>query len=269
MATPAQAEQQRQRPRLVIPPGSTEPAQALVAVPAAAARAAVTATIVTGLVAFLAAARERERRWLASELASAPPQDVARLLAEETRRGQEFAEASAARIAGEVGGIVAIPDGQLRQARMAAVLEREKRYARQRSEAMAARAFAALGRVELRASSPAGAYWKLDPTVVEHTPGCLFLGERFWPWVVLDRVHPPRHAGCPCRLLGYHEAVLAGLLKAGDVPNVKDAVRSAAGVVMEAEVAEGIIAELELRDALAEAGLASPDALASIPLGVS
>jgi hypothetical protein len=93
---------------------------------------------------------------------------------------------------------------------------REERYARQRDEAMAARAFAAVDRVVLREQSPTGAFWKLDPTVIEHTAGCLFMGGRFWPWQVLDRVHPPRHAGarvgCSATVRRSHD----GLLSPGD-----------------------------------------------------
>jgi hypothetical protein len=102
--------------------------------------------------------------------------------------------------------------------------------------------------------------------VKEHTAGCLIMGGKFWPWSVLDRVHPPRHPGCPCRLLSYGEAVASGDMKAGDVPNVADAVKDARGVVMEAAVADSILEELDLRDRLIEAGLATPEGLSRIPL---
>jgi hypothetical protein len=235
-------------------------------VPPPAARAAAAAAIVAAFAAFLAAARQADRQWLTVTLSEAPPQDVTATLAEEERRGAEFAEAASARLAGELDGLLAIPDQQVREAKMRVTLEREKRYARQHSEAMAARAFAALDRVDLRKTSPAGAYWQLDPTVKEHTAGCLFMGGKFWPWAVLDRVRPPRHAGCPCKLRSYQTALASGWITPEDVRSVQDAVREAAGVVMEAAVAEAVTRELELRDALIESGLADPAALAAIPV---
>lgn len=125
------------------------------------------------------------------------------------------------------------------------ILVQEQRFASQHVQASFARTVAGGERVVLRRDSPLGAFWDLDPFVREHTAGCLIMGGRFWPWVVLDRVHPPRHAACPCRLRGYGDALQAGLMRPGDIPTEEDAIGMAAGVLMEGE-AEGLLALLEL-----------------------
>lgn len=231
-------------------------------------RATASAAVIAAFVAFLSAIRERDQQWLKTELSRlAPVDDVAAVLAEEGERATAFAEGVAKRVAGDSATALALPDPKMREAAVKAILAREKRFAMMRSEAMAARAFAAVGRASVRRESPQGAFWKLNPAVAEHTAGCLLMGGKFWPWVVLDRVHPPRHPGCPCKLISYGEAVANGDMRAGDVENVADAVRSARGVVMEADVADGILAELELRDALVESGLTTAAALSTVPLG--
>lgn len=198
-----------------------------------------------------------------------PGGDIAQVIANEIQLGQQFAEASARRLAANASMAAAIPDEAKRRAALNGALARERQYALQRSEAMAARAFAAVGRAALHSDSPQGAFWKLNPTVKDHTAGCLVMGEKFWPWVILDRVHPPRHAGCPCRLLSYSEARAAGHMHGVEIPNVADAIRMAAGVVMEAEMANALLDELALRDQLVEGGLATAEGLARIPWGVA
>lgn len=235
----------------------------------AEARATATASIIAAFVAFLSAVRKRDQDWLRIELSKrGPAEDVNDVLQEEDERAQAFAEGVARRVAADTATALAIPDPKLREAALRSIDSREQRFARMRSEAMAARAFAAINRVAIKRDSPAGAFWKLDPTVAEHTAGCLVMGGKFWPWVILDRVHPPRHPGCPCRLLSYGEAIAGGDMRPGDVPNVAEAVKDASGVVMEAATADAILRELELRDALAESGLVSAARLSEIPLAV-
>lgn len=241
--------------------------------PPAAARASAAAVILAALVSFLVAQRARVRVWMREQLRRrspvTPEADVERVLDEEARRGAEFERRSVERFARDLTATLAIPDAGQREAAVRGLVAREQRYARQRDVAMAARAFAAVDRVVLRTTSPQGAFWRLDPDVAEHTAGCLFMGGKFWPWAVLDRVHPPRHAGCPCRLLGYGEAIAEGLLAPGDVQDVRKAVRRAAAVVMEGalvigdaqdalaliEEAYGSIEVAQLRMALVAAGL--------------
>lgn len=250
-------------------------------VPPAAARATAAGAILSGVVAFLAAQRARMRVWLREQMRrrapAASPDDIERLIAEEERRQQAFEEKQAARFARDITAALAIPDAAQREGAIRGITAREERYARQRDEAMAARAFAAVDRVVLRQQSPLGAFWKSDPTVIEHTAGCLLMSGggggrgKFWPWAVLDHVHPPRHPGCPCKLHGYGEAVASGWMSPGDVPDVRTAIRRAAGVVMEGallvdpEAADALIEAaggrelMEMRTALLEAGLVADE----------
>lgn len=269
-SAPSPAEQEaRRQAALAAGGGVAAETNARVEVASAPARAAALAAILAAFVAFLSAIRQRDQGWLQTELsARGPADDVASVIAEETQRADAFAEGVAKRVAGDVQQALAIPDPKLRESAIQSILAREKRFARMRSEAMAARAFAAINRAGVRRDSPQGAFWKLNPDVAEHTAGCLVMGGKFWPWSVLDRVHPPRHPGCPCRLLSYGEAVAAGDMRAGDVPDVADAIKQASGVVMEAAVADALLAELELRDRLVETGLVSVEALSSVPLAV-
>lgn len=239
-------------------------------VPSVEARTAASASVIAGLVAFLSAVRTRDQAWLQTELSKrGPVNDVAAVIAEEGERADAFAEGVARRVGADIGTALALPDPKMREAAVQSIMAREQRFARMRSEAMAARAFAAISRSSIRRDSPQGAFWKLSPLVREHTAGCLIMGGKFWPWAVLDRVHPPRHPGCPCKLLSFGEAVAAGDMRAGDVPDVAAAVKEASGVVMEAAEAQAILDEIELRDRLAESGMISAEAMAAIPLGAS
>lgn len=268
MATPT-ADQQRRRDAALAAGGAlaaTVGAEAAASPPAAARKTAI-ASILAALVSFLTAKRTRDEQVLRAELAKrGPVGDVDAVIAEEMVREEEFARRAAERFTVNMSTALAIPDPQMREAAVRGLLGRESFIARQRSQAMFARAIAAVERRVLRQASPNGAFWKLDPTVIEHTAGCLIMGNKFWPWAVLDRVHPPRHAGCPCRLKSYGEAIHDGDMTAGDVMNVRDAIRSTHGVVMEAAIADQLLEELDLRDALVEQGLATAAALAAIPL---
>jgi hypothetical protein len=274
VATTAQtkAEQQRRRVAAVAAGGalaSTVGMQTEVPdIPAPEARRTVVSQIIAALVAFLTAKRKRDEEFLRAELSKrGPVDDIQAVIDEEMAREDEFAKRAAARFTRDMSTAVAVPDPRQREAIMRGLLNRESVYARQRSEAMFARAIAAVERKLTRQQSPSGAFWKLDPDVVEHTAGCLIMGGKFWPWAVLDRVHPPRHGGCPCRLVSYGQAIAEGLMRPGDVLNVRDAIRAAAHVMMEGADADRLLAELDMRDALVEAGLASADVLARIPLG--
>lgn len=244
--------------------GAKQAADAAAKVPPVAARAAAASTILAALVAFYVDQQRRAETWLRTQLGSrgAPADDVAAVIAAEAERELAFAEKQASRLSAKIGLALANPDQAKREELIRGLMAQEETYARQRSMAMAARAFAAVDRAVLHGTSPLGAFWRLDPTVIEHTAGCLFMGGKFWPWQVLDRVHPPRHHGCPCRLLGYGEAVHEGLMRAGDVLDVKAAVRIAAMVVM-----EGVVVLDDARDAFAmvqEAELLTPETTAQL-----
>lgn len=258
-----------QRPGVPLPPLPIVPA-----IDAVRSAATITATF----VAFLGETLARDDAFLRAELQarSRNDADVRRAIAEEEGRGAEYVRKAQERLIGDLPLALAIPDNRDRERAVAGILRREQRFASQRSEAMLARAVALVDRLELRRASPSGAYWKSDPTVIEHTAGCLVMSGggrgrgRFWPWAVLNRVHPPRHAGCPCRLHSYGEAIARGWLKPGDVMDVADAVRAARDIVMEAADADREVAAAELpqlREALLAAGLTTPDAIDALVEG--
>lgn len=279
MSAPAAEERRRRRAAALaagtkaVGPGSTEQhARQALELPAEPARDAARAAILATLVNYLSALSKRSHEWLSTELSlqaragKVNAQDIAKLIADEDALGQVFAERAVKRTGTDLTKALAIPDPDKRSQAVQAILARERTYASMRSEAMAARAIAALDRVALRVESPQGAFWKLSAHVQEHTAGCLIMGGKFWPWAVLDRVHPPRHPGCPCKLKSYSSAVTDGDMQPGQVVNVADAVRRAAGVVMEAEQAQALLDELELREQLVSSGV-SAQRLAQIPLG--
>jgi 2'-5' RNA ligase len=103
---------------------------------------------------------------------------------------------------------------------------------------------------------------------------------RFWPWVVLNEVHPLLHVGCGCRLFSYGDALAKGMMAATDVMSNQAALRLAAPVIQhvrdekaEAERKYGPMAEDEaaateellIREALLDRG-GDADALAAMPL---
>lgn len=211
-------------------------------------------TILAALAVFLSAFARRERAFLleALDARGVKIDDVAEAVEEELSRNREFAARSKQRMREALGKAMADPDATNRKTIVRSAMAAERRYAVARTHSAAARASAAADRVVLRQVSPTGAYWELDPLVREHTPGCLFLGGRVWPWEVINRVHPPRHGGCPCRLRSVGEALSEGLIRAGDLPDPEEAVRAAAGVMMEAD-------EQEWKDALVRTGLADAE----------
>lgn len=221
---------------------------------------ATAAAIITGLVSFLAALREMNRRFLTRELGgySKDTNHIAAAVATEQQLEEVFAQRSADRVARALPQVLAIADPAKREAAVRQILADEERFARQRSEAMVARAISAVGRYQVRAESPLGAFWKLGHAQ-QHTEGCKFLSGKFWPWAVLDRVFPPRHYGCTSSLHGFGDAIANGWMTAADVPDTAQAIRSAIGVVMEQDVGDALLRELAVRDRLMDAGVHESD----------
>lgn len=228
----------------------------------------VTAGILAAFVKFLAALREQHRTTLVRELGrySASANDISATVATEMELEEQFARNAADRLATLLPGAMEIADPDERERKVTQILSDEERFAEQRGEAMFARAIAALTRFTLKTQSPAGALWRLG-TAKHHTPGCLAMADKFWPWEVLDRVHPPRHYGCTASLHGYGEAILNGWMTPSDVPDTREAIRRAAGVEMMAEDdAAALLFELDVRDRLLDTGMVSAEALQSIDL---
>lgn len=229
--------------------------------------------IVASLMSFLTLLREANKRWLLGSLGrySSVPADIAQVIADEMRFEEAFAQASSDRLAAGLPAALEIADPAQRAAAVRRLLDAEERYAQQRQEAMAARAIAAVTRAQLRRDSPLGAFWRLG-RALDHTSGCVVMagGDRegagkFWPWAVIDRVHPPRHYGCTSTLHSFGEAIHEGWMRPGDVPDTREAIRAASGVLMEEWEADALERELELRETLVEAGLVTWDELALRP----
>jgi hypothetical protein len=141
----------------------------------------------------------------------------AELVDNEIEAERAFAAGARARLDRDLPKALMIADPTLRETAVNAVLEREKRYARQREEAIAMRALGA-GELEMALrESPLGAYWKLSPHVSEHTPDCLALGGKAWPPSVLRKTHPPTHFGCECSLVPIPRAISEGLMTRANV----------------------------------------------------
>jgi 2'-5' RNA ligase len=198
-----------------------------------------------------------------------PPDDIAAALAEEQQREKEFQRRATARVRAGLRLALAATDPSARAAGIEAVLRREQQYARQRAQASADRVYAATERESLRAVSPSGAYWQLGHAT-QHTPDCLAMAGRFWPWSVLNKVHPLLHPGCQCRLRSFGDAIAEGLMLPGDVPSEAEARQMAQPVIDYIErghpLEEAAAEELQTRLQLLEAGVADRNALAALPL---
>lgn len=227
--------------------GATQAAQAAAAsaapLPAAVATGGVGASVLAAFGTFLAGKATRDRQLIGEIVMPVVdhPNDIKELATEELAREATFNERAQARVAAQMPGILTIDDLDERDKKLTAMLGTEKRYAKMRTQAMATRARRGAERLQTRKQSPLGAFWMLDPTVAEHTAGCLVMGMKFWPWEVLNRVYPPRHPACPCKLYSLGNALSAGWMSTEDIPSVEVAVRMAAGIVMEAEEAEAIL----------------------------
>lgn len=273
MAQPAQQQAQQPPPAQASPQVVRDLTLAYAADKTAQAAVALTPPVVTAgilaaFVKFLVALREQHRAALVRELGrySTSSNEITQTVQDEMRLETEFAKNAADRLAKQLPGALEIKDPHERQRRVAQILADEERYAGQRGEAMFARAIAALTRFTLKAQSPAGAFWRLG-TAQHHTPGCLTMADKFWPWEVLSRVHPPRHYGCTSSLHGYGEAILNGWMTPSDVPDTRAAIAAAQGVeMMSEEDVTALLLELDVRDRLLEAGLVSAEALQSIDL---
>ena len=172
--------------------------------------------ILSALLKFFVLMRAREDAWILRTMRGRAPQDdILAVIAEENQRAGEFQRRVLERVRRDAAVALNLPTEGERQEAVRKILARERRYARQRSEAMAGRALGALDRVALRrlpkpdgALWP-GAYWKLGKAQV-HTPDCLAMAGQWWPWEALDVLHPPTHPGCQCSLHGWVEALKLG-----------------------------------------------------------
>lgn len=238
------------------------------------------ATILQGTVssieAILAAIALRRTALIEAEAKRAfPATDISEALAEEARREVVFRKRVADRTRTGMELALKATDPSARAAAIQNVLKREQRFAEMRSVASAERVLASAELQDLRTRSPQGALWQLGPRRT-HTEDCVVMSGRFWPWSVLNEVHPLLHVGCGCFLVSLGEAISQGKISAADIPSKSEALRMAAPVIrhVREEAAEAkrkysSLEESALSELLARRGLtgsANADHLAAAPL---
>jgi GNAT superfamily N-acetyltransferase len=137
------------------------------------------------------------------------------IAAVELAREREFQRRALERVRRDLPEILRIEDPVERQRQINALLEREAHYGRLREQALHGRVLARAEQEIIRTVSPEGAFWRLSPlTDGRHTPDCIAMANKPWPWSVLKLVHPPLHLNCPCTLHPIGEAVSRGWMTA-------------------------------------------------------
>lgn len=284
-----QAQRQAKQPPIILPgaiggvagtvPGTAGAMAAMAAGTAGeAALAALSAKVAAAVVATLARIARRRVQAMRERMlaAGAPEADVDRQLALEAKRELVFEAKAKARVEAGMRLATKVKDESARAAAINAVLRREQIIAKQRARASAERVLASAELEELRRVSPQGAFWKLGIRRT-HTADCRAMAGRFWPWAVLNEVHPLLHPECGCELHSLGEAIAEGWMSAGDIPTEAAALRLAAPVIAhvraekaEAERLYGLEEsaghELAIREALAETGTIPIADLAASPL---
>lgn len=249
-----------------LPAGELLPLAAVAGVAAAVpvAGAALLAAAAKALAAILAAfdafelKRKREvavrlTQTLSTVYPERTPQEIDKLVREEIARDREFRDRQRARLERDLPEALRIEDGKKRREGVVRIVERERRYTQMREQAMADRAGARANHLSVKAQSPDGAYWRLSDHVREHTPDCVAMGNKFWPWDVLTVYHPKLHPGCACSLLTKAQAVESGLMDESQVPDVKDAIRRAKEIIRRyGSLHEAGVTQAEIDDHLDE-----------------
>lgn len=216
--------------------------------------AEATETVVEALAAF---ARTRTQtvipllqRQLTETFVDREPVEIAKLLAKEAARERSFQRRQTSRIRRDLPKVLAEADIAARKQKLQKLLKRERYYIGLRERAMTARAHSVVDSLRIQEASPQGAYWRLGHAI-HHTPGCIAMSGKFWPWSVLREVGiPPIHPGCACELLTMEAAGRNGLMTNGDVPSAKDALARARRfmaleeALYEAELDDDVIEQL-------------------------
>lgn len=268
-------------------PGSASAAASMAAgAGGEAAIAGTTAAIIAAMLAVLARLRRRRRaairEWLLR--AGLVQTDIELALTAEDSREAVYRILAERRVKLGTDLAMKTTDPSTRAAAIESVMRREQRFAAQRAAASGERVLAAAELQELRRTSPQGAFWLLGPRRT-HTPDCIAMAGRFWPWPVLNIVHPLLHTGCGCYLRSQGFAIANGLMTAADIPTDRAAQKAAAPIIKHVRdeqaaaqrkygaLTEGVDAleaqatdELEVRLALAEAEALPVADLACQPL---
>ena len=191
--------------------------------------------VLEGVIKWSTARKDNEYDWLSKLLRSKYPKrpigEIERAAQDELKYELEFQRRMRERLQRDLPVALSATDATKRAELVQKLLDREARYLQMREEAKLNRAVNAIERSILKESSPSGAYWWLSPDVKKHTPDCLAFGGKFWPWEVINKVHPPVHHGCACRLYGAEEALSAGWIEPGDLPEAGDAIIRANAII--------------------------------------
>jgi hypothetical protein len=191
--------------------------------------------VLQGFIKWSTTRKDNEYDWLSKLLTSRYPKrpigEIERAAQDELKYEQEFQRRMQERLKRDLPVALSATDATKRAELVQKLLDREARYLQMREEAKLNRAVNAIERSILKESSPSGAYWWLSPDVKKHTPDCLAFGGKFWPWEVINKVHPPVHHGCACRLYGAEEALSAGWIEPGDLPEAGDAIIRANAII--------------------------------------
>lgn len=259
-----------------VPGATTATAGAVAMVEGTKAQAALVTTITTALLALLALIATRRRAIMRERLGKHGIRldDVDAALVEEDRLEGIYRRRAEKRISDGLKVAMRAPDASARAAGVDGVMRREQQYAWMRAAAAANRVLAAAEREQLRRTSPRGAYWSLGVRN-QHTPDCLAMAGKFWPWSILNIVHPLLHTGCGCFLRSYGDALAAGLLTEGAMLSAADQARIAGPVIQHVRaeqdelerLSEEWTAEITLREKLADAGH-DANVLAAAPYAV-
>lgn len=189
---------------------------------------AAVGTAVDALRRFWTQVRLQNEAWLLKTMKDAPQDEVHRAAQDENAREYAFQQKAQVRFKASMARALTETDPKTRNDKVKKAIDAERRYAVQRQREVGRRSVAAVDRAALRKASPQGAFWRIDPTLKTHTPECVALSGKFWPWEALDAhaFWPPLGGGCGCSLYGYKHAVAQGWMKAGKVPDVDDAIRA-------------------------------------------
>lgn len=204
----------------------------------AAARQAVMGAVDAAAVAILGAfdeAMQRRRDGMEArvlelfgdDLVGVPADVVRQLAREEVERERVFQAKARDRLRRDLPVALAVEDVERRRVAVRRILERERRFALLREEAVRARAGGRVEFARLRAilepQGVQGMFWRLNPRLV-HCAKCLALGGRVWPWRLLALYHPPMHLNCGCRLWPPTDAVRLGWVAADAAASVDETI---------------------------------------------
>lgn len=176
----------------------------------------------------------------ARQLPELTEDDVAGAVTVEQRMQREFIRGMRRRVERDLPPALRIDDAAARREAVRKIVEREQRFSRMRRDAIYARLAGLAEMVRVQAESPDGALWLLSDSVRDHTPDCIAMSGKVWPWSVLKLWHPPLHFGCPCHLVGIPEALERGMIEPDRIPHAKDAMQRAREIMRKARRLEEI-----------------------------